>query len=60
MKEVWYFLYRDFTLDDKIFSSTYFDTFEDAWESREIMDANCNINGERPISPIMKGYVNDE
>lgn len=57
MKEVWYFLYRDFVLDDIVFSSAYYDTFEDAWESRKSMDTS--YGGKRPISPVMKGYMTD-
>ena len=55
MKEVWYFLYRD--LDGKVFSSSYYDTFEEAWESRDNMES---YGTRSPISPVMKGYVKDE
>lgn len=59
MKEVWYFLYRDYDLDGEIFSSSYYDTFEEAWESRKSMkDDSCGFGN--PISPVMKGYVKDE
>ena len=57
MKEVWYFLYRDYDLDGKVFSSSYYDTFEEAWESRDNMES---YGIRSPISPVMKGYVKDE
>lgn len=55
MKEVWYFLYKDFNNDFNVFSSSYYDSFDEAW--KEYTRIKNDSLRYIILTPPTKGYI---
>lgn len=55
MKEVWYFLYKDFGNDFNVFSSGYYDSFDEVW--KEYTRIKNDSLRYILLTPPTKGYI---